>query len=156
MAHSAVMMRRGAVLKIGGYRKAFCPAEDYDLWLRMSELGYAIANLPQTLLNYRWHDANVSVVYREKQVRNFILARLAHRVRKAGLPDPFEGVETIDGELIRAIPSHLREGVEAELFEQHHYHLPFAGREELDAAWRQYLRLDAQTQRDTRMRNFLR
>ena len=156
VAHPAVMMRRNAVLKAGGYRKAFCPAEDYDLWLRMSELGYAIANLPQPLLNYRWHDANVSVIERNKQARNFILARLAHRVRKAGLPDPFEGVETINGELIRAIPSHLRQGVEAELFERRHYHLTFAGREELDAAWRQYLRLDAQTQRDTRMRNFLR
>ena len=31
VAHPAVMMRRDAVLKAGGYRKAFCHAEDYDL-----------------------------------------------------------------------------------------------------------------------------
>ena len=156
VANPAVMMRRDAVLKAGGYRKAFSSyAEDYDLWLRMSDLGYAIANLPQLLLNYLWHGANVSVVHREAQRRNVILARFAHRVRKAGLPDPFEGVETINTELIRTVPAHLRQGVEAELFAHRYSRLWLAGREELDAAWREYLRLDSQAQRDTRMRNFL-
>ena len=156
VAHPAVMMRRDAVLKAGGYRKAFCHAEDYDLWLRMSDLGHAIANLPQPLLNYREHGANVSAVHWEAQRRSTVLARLAHRVRKAGLPDPFEGAETIDAGLIRTVPAHLRQGVEAELFAHRHSRLWLAGREELDAAWREYLRLDARTIRDPRMRNFLR
>ena len=155
VAHPAVMMRRGAVLKIGGYRKAFWPAEDYDLWLRMSDLGYAIANLPQPLLNYRWHGANVSEVHWKAQGRGGLLARLAHRVRKAGLPDPFEGVETIDAGLIWSVPAHLRQGLDAELFVSCYARLSFARREELDAAWRQYLQLDAQTQRDTPMCYFL-
>ena len=155
VAHPAVMMRRDAVLKAGGYRKAFPHAEDYDLWLRMIDLGYAIANLPQPLLNHRRHDANVTDVHWKALRRNRILARLAHRVRKAGLPDPFEGVETIDTELIRTVPAHLRQGVDAELFAQRYSRLWLASREELDAAWRHYLQLDAQTQRDTRMRNFL-
>ena len=154
--HPTVMMRRDAVLKAGGYRKAFCHAEDYDLWLRMSDLGHAIANLPQPLLNYREHGANVSKVHWQAQRRSTILARLAHRVREAGLPDPFEGVETIDAGLIRTVPAHLRRGVEAELFAHRYSRLWLAGREELDAAWREYLRLDARTQRDTRMRGFLR
>ena len=153
--HPTVMMRRDAVLKAGGYRKAFCHAEDYDLWLRMSDLGHAIANLPQPLLNYREHGANVSAVHWEAQRRSTILSRLAHRVRKAGLPDPFEGVETIDAGLIRTVPAHLRRGVEAEIFAHRYSRLWLAGGEELDAAWRHYLQLDAQTQRDTRMRNFL-
>ena len=155
VAHPAVMMRRGAVLKIGGYRKAFCPAEDYDLWLRMSDLGYAIANLPQPLLNYREHGANVSAVHWEAQGRSSILVRLAHRVRKAGLPDPFEGVETINAELIRSVPAHLRQGLEAAFFSVKHLRLSLACREELNATWRQYLRLDAQTQRDTSICLFL-
>ena len=155
VAHPVVMMRRGAVLKAGGYRKAFPHAEDYDLWLRMSDLGYAIANLPQPLLNYREHGANVSVVNWKAQGRSGILAHLAHRVRKAGLPDPFEGAETIDTALIRTIPAHLRQGVEAELFARRYSRLWLAGREKLDTAWRHYLQLDAQTQRDPRMRNFL-
>ena len=50
VTHPAVIMRRDTVLKAGGYRKAFCHAEDYDLWLRISDLGCAIDNLPQPLL----------------------------------------------------------------------------------------------------------
>ena len=155
VAHPAVMMRRDAVLKVGGYRKAFSHAEDFDLWLRMIGLGYAIANLPQPLLNYREHDAKVSVVYRQAQRRSVALACLAHRVRKAGLPDPFEGVETIDAELIRTFPAHLRQDVNAAVFVYRYSCVSLAGSEELNAAWRQYLQLDAQTQRNTQMCNFL-
>ena len=155
VGHPTVMMRRDAVLKAGGYRKAFSHAEDYELWLRMSDLGYAMANLPQPLLNYRVHGANVTEVHWEANRRSFTLARLAHRVRKAGLPDPFESVETIDAELIWMVPAHLRQGVEAELFAHRYSRLWLADSEKLNAAWREYLRLDAQTQRDTRMRNFL-
>ena len=153
--HPAVMMRRDAVLRAGGYRKAFCHAEDYDLWLRMSDLGYAIANLPQPLLNWREHGANVTKVHWEASSRSGILAHLAHRVRKAGLPDPFEGLETIDAELIRKVPAHLRPGLEAAFFLARHFRLSFACREELNAAWQEYLQLDAQTQRDTSMCLFL-
>ena len=148
-------MRRDAVLKAGGYRKAFRHAEDYDLWLRMIESGYAIANLPQPLLNYREHGANVSAVHWEAGGRSVILARLAHRVRKAGLPNPFEGVETIDAELIRTVPAHLRQGLEAEFFAHRYSRVSLASNEELDAAWREYSQLDVQTQRDTSMCHFL-
>ena len=155
VAHPAVMMRRDAVLKAGGYRKAFCHAEDYELWLRMSDLGYAIANLPRPLLNWREHGDNVSAAHWEANGRSVILARLAHRVRKAGLPDPFEGVETINAERIRMVPAHLRQGVQAEFFTHRYSRLSRAGNEELDAAWRHYLQLDAQTQCDIRMCYFL-
>ena len=157
--HPAVMMRRDAVLEAGGYRKAFPHAEDYDLWLRMSDLGYAIANLPQLLLNYREHGANVTAVHWEAQKRSGILAHLAHRVRKAGLPDPFDGVEAINTEFItdfiQTIPDHLRPGLEAAFFLARHFCLSFACKEELDAAWREYSQLNAQTQRDTSMCLFL-
>ena len=148
VAHPTVMMRRGAVLKVGGYRKAFPHAEDYDLWLRMNDLGYAIANLPQPLLNYREHGANVSAVHRQAQMRSVILAHFAHRVRKAGLPDPFAAVEIVNAEFIRTIPVHLRSVLDAELFVMRHDRLSLAGREELDEAWRQYRKLDSRTQRD--------
>ena len=155
VAHPAVMMRRNAVLKAGGYRKAFSHAEDYDLWLRMIEAGYAIANLPQPLLNYREHGASVSAVHRTAQEQHTILARLAHWRRKAGLPDPFEGVEMINAELIKTAPAHLRPDLEVIFFLARHFRLSLSSREELDAAWRQYLRFDAQIQRDTLMCLFL-
>ena len=155
VAHATVMMRRDAVLKAGGYRKAFRHAEDYDLWLRISDLGYSFANLPQPLYNRRWHGANVSAVHWQSQRRNTVLAHLAHRVRKAGLPDPFEGIKTINAELIQTIPAHLRQGLDAAFFLERHFHLSFACREELNAAWREYSQLNAQTQRDTSMCHFL-
>ena len=121
----------------------------------MIDLGYAIANLPQPLLNWREHGDNVSAAHWETQWRSVILSRLAHRVRNAGLPVPFEGVETIGAELIRTVPAHLRQGMEIELFANHYNRVSLAGNKEPDAAWRHYLQLDAQTQRDTRMYSFL-
>ena len=155
VAHPAVMMRRRAVLKAGGYRKAFSYAQDYDLWLRMIDLGYAIANLPWPLLNYREHGANVTEVHWQAQWRSSILARLAHQMRKAGLPDPFDGVEAINTEFIQTIPDHLRPSFEAAFFLARHFCLSFARRGELDAAWREYSQFSAQTQRDTSMYHFL-
>ena len=155
VAHPTVMMRRNAVLEAGGYRKPFTYAQDYDLWLRISDLGYRIANLPQPLLNYRIHDANNSVVHWEKQALGNTLARFAHRVRKAGLSDPFEGVEAINAEFIQTVPAHLRPGLDGAFFLARHFRLSLAGAEELDDAWRQYLKLDRRTQRDVLTCHFL-
>jgi glycosyltransferase involved in cell wall biosynthesis len=52
MIHSSVMMRKKIVNEAGGYRDAFKHAEDYDLWLRMLELG-DICNLRDRLMMYR-------------------------------------------------------------------------------------------------------
>jgi glycosyltransferase involved in cell wall biosynthesis len=52
--HPSVMFRRDAVLNVGGYRSEFMYAEDYDLWLRLSEK-YKLANLGRELLRYRIH-----------------------------------------------------------------------------------------------------
>lgn len=52
--HSSVMMRRDAVLAIGGYTtdKARQPPEDYELWSRLARYG-RVANLAERLLVYR-------------------------------------------------------------------------------------------------------
>lgn len=39
LCHSTVMFRRSIVLALGGYDAAWFPVEDYDLWLRMLEVG---------------------------------------------------------------------------------------------------------------------
>jgi glycosyltransferase involved in cell wall biosynthesis len=57
IAHPAAMFRREAVEHIGGYRN-FLP-EDWDLWVRLSELG-PIANLKETVLCYRVHPNQLS------------------------------------------------------------------------------------------------
>ena len=52
--HPAVMMRREAVEAIGGYDEDLQPCEDFDLWLKLGEVG-RVANLPQKLLTKRLH-----------------------------------------------------------------------------------------------------
>ena len=59
LAHPAVMMRRAVVLKVGAYREVCRPADDYDLWLRLLEVG-EIDNLQEPLLYYREHDNKMS------------------------------------------------------------------------------------------------
>lgn len=87
LAHPAVMMRRDAVLAIGGYREAFRHAEDYDLWLRLGER-HALDNLPECLLRYRQHRASVSFTYRQQQTLAAFVARHCALARRSGRPDP--------------------------------------------------------------------
>jgi hypothetical protein len=85
--HSTVMMRAAPLRELGGYRAAFRAAEDYDLWLRMAEVG-DIANLPEHLIQYRVHAANLS---RLDAVRQSFSVRLAQRSaagRRNGAADP--------------------------------------------------------------------
>jgi glycosyltransferase involved in cell wall biosynthesis len=58
MIHPAVMIRASALCNVGGYRVEYAAAEDFDLWLRLAEVG-SLANLPEVLLYYRVHDQNV-------------------------------------------------------------------------------------------------
>ena len=52
VGHPSVMFRKLAVQQIGGYRSFLTGSEDYDLWLRLSEIG-SLSNLPQKLTKYR-------------------------------------------------------------------------------------------------------
>jgi glycosyltransferase involved in cell wall biosynthesis len=52
--HPTAMMRREAVMAIGGYREEMKAGEDHDLWLRLGERG-RLANLDEVLLRYRIH-----------------------------------------------------------------------------------------------------
>jgi GT2 family glycosyltransferase len=94
LAHPSVMMRRDAVLAVGGYRAAYRHAEDYDLWLRMAQR-YRLANLPDRLLFYRQHPAKLSSVYAVEQRLAASIALLAARCRRAGRPDPTDGLSAL-------------------------------------------------------------
>jgi hypothetical protein len=65
----------------GGYRPAYRHAEDYDLWLRLSEAG-SMANLPDRLVDYRIYPDQVSSRHVVEQMRNTAIAWLAHRARR--------------------------------------------------------------------------
>jgi len=91
-SHSSVMMRRSAVESAGGYRQFFVGAEDYDLWLRLSERG-KIANLAARLGAYRVHGNSVTARSALRQAFSAALARLCAALRRAGKPDPSIGRE---------------------------------------------------------------
>jgi glycosyltransferase involved in cell wall biosynthesis len=59
MAHPAVMFRRSIVKQVGGYRKFYEFAEDYDLWLRIMEISF-LANLKEPYTKYRIHSGQTS------------------------------------------------------------------------------------------------
>ena len=59
ISHPSAMLRTAALRRLGGYRAAYFPAEDLDLWLRLGELG-RLANLPQPLIRYRVHAGSIS------------------------------------------------------------------------------------------------
>jgi hypothetical protein len=80
-AHSTVVMLKQAISDVGGYRKAFFAAEDYDLWLRLAER-YEVANLPSVLVKYRVHSNQLSSTQVERQVLSVLAAQIAARRRK--------------------------------------------------------------------------
>lgn len=94
LSHNACVVSRDAVRAVGGYRPAYRHAEDYDLWLRLSEAG-SMANLPDRLVDYRIYPDQVSSRHVVEQMRNTAIAWLAHRARTAGLPDPTEHIATM-------------------------------------------------------------
>lgn len=67
LAHPAVMLRRSVFLAHGlRYEEKDRHAEDYGLWVRAQNL-VGMANIPQVLLRYRQHEAQVSSVKRQEQ-----------------------------------------------------------------------------------------
>lgn len=98
-AHSTVVMAREAVFAVGAYRKAFPPAEDYDLWLRLAER-YAVANLPQALVKYRAHPDQVSSTNLEQHTLSVLGAQIAARSRRENGFDPTDNLERITAEFL--------------------------------------------------------
>jgi len=79
--HPSVMFRADAFAAVGRYRLAYGPAEDYDLWVRLSE-GYELANLAEPLLYYRVYPGQVSVLQLEQQILSVVGARAAAEQRR--------------------------------------------------------------------------
>lgn len=65
--HPSVILRRDAILGLGGYRAEFKNSEDYDLWLRAGKT-YRLANIPIPLLRYRFTTGGMSLSRRWQQV----------------------------------------------------------------------------------------
>jgi glycosyltransferase involved in cell wall biosynthesis len=95
MAHPTVMMRRSIVMKVGGYRRIVEYAEDYDLWLRISEHA-DLANLPEVLVHYRMHGGMTTSRHSRRQALHAAIAHLAACRRREGKDDPLDALLCID------------------------------------------------------------
>lgn len=84
ICHPAVMMRRSAVLAVGGYDPRFRLAQDYDLWLRM--IGTArFGNMPEALLSMRRHLGRSSgPANRARHTHFSVVASVNHFRRTSG------------------------------------------------------------------------
>ncbi|HST24911.1 MAG TPA: glycosyltransferase family A protein [Gaiellaceae bacterium] len=91
--HGTVAMRAEAFRALGGYR--LDQSEDYDLWLRFEER-YAVAAIEEPVIRYRLHPGQFSVTKLERQALGSLCVRAAARERRAGRPDPLDGVERLD------------------------------------------------------------
>lgn len=67
--HPSVIVRKAALLQVGGYREEYIYAEDLDLFLRLAEVG-RLANISEALLKYRQHPTSIGYSKRALQKRS--------------------------------------------------------------------------------------
>ncbi|MCC7335908.1 MAG: glycosyltransferase family 2 protein [Pirellulaceae bacterium] len=78
---SAVLTKKSAIERAGGYREQYSIGEDYDLWLRIGETG-SLANLDAVHLYYRVHDTSANAtqgVGQRQQARDAVNEARAKR-----------------------------------------------------------------------------
>jgi hypothetical protein len=81
LIHGAVMMRADVVRRLGAYDENMKRAQDYDLWLRISD-EHAIHTLPEFLYSWRQHGQGVSSLHSDEQDCYAAQARDAARRRR--------------------------------------------------------------------------
>lgn len=82
--HGSVMFRRECIEKVGLYREEFKSSQDYDLWLRISEV-YGVANIPEPLYKWRFTVKSISVAKKAQQDKYALFAiELAKERRQFG------------------------------------------------------------------------
>jgi glycosyltransferase involved in cell wall biosynthesis len=89
--HPSVMMRKQAVIAAGGYRPAFWPADDFDLWARIAEQDGLILVQQDYLTRYRIHGASVSISAAAQAGRHVRWAKECAARRRRGQSEPSYG-----------------------------------------------------------------
>ena len=101
--HPTVMMRSEMLWEVGGYRQACFPAEDYDLWLRLSD-HHLVLNMPgAALIKFRTHGDQVSNTKRRRQVISGMAAQRATLARRQTGRDPIDAIHEVDDMAARAL-----------------------------------------------------
>lgn len=86
--HSSAFFNKQMVIDLGGYNQRFCRSQDWDLWLRIGEIG-GIACLGAPVVKLRKHSDMISNTNDGRlQTIMGMCAVICHLRRKAGLLDP--------------------------------------------------------------------
>ena len=88
LMHPTVMLRKDFIIQINSYREC-APAEDYDLWTRLSLIS-SLHNLPEYLLKYRIHSKSVSSLKRDYQFLYGQIVKKNYENLLLGNPDIIE------------------------------------------------------------------
>ena len=106
--HGAAMFRRDAIERLGGYREFFKYAQDYDLWLRISER-YKVRNVGEVL--YRWRKSKdcISDQKRMEQSQYAMVAITQAMKRKKSEKDDIDRGLTPLWPEIKDLPEGLKE-----------------------------------------------
>lgn len=85
--HPAVLMRKSVVQATGGYRKAYWPSDDLDLWNRIVESGHALLVQPEVLTEYRIHSESVCVSAARETIQKIEWVEDSMLRRRTGEPE---------------------------------------------------------------------
>lgn len=84
--HGSVMFRKNSYVQVGGYRKEFYYAQDWDLWYRLAEAG-TFQIIEETLYHVRVSPGSISTTNKEAQEKLGALALATFAQRRRGLSD---------------------------------------------------------------------
>jgi hypothetical protein len=80
----------------------FAPAEDYDLWLRVTE-HFQCSNLEDVVLKYRIHPQQVSLRKRKQQTLGILAAQRSAAMRQEGEKDIFSSVDVVTPDVLKKL-----------------------------------------------------
>jgi len=90
LCQGASMMRRSAILKVGGYDEGYAVGEDTDLFLKMALIG-KLGNVPDVLLYYRQHlESSTNAANANLYSDSLSRIKKAWNDRRLTLPDDFK------------------------------------------------------------------
>jgi len=87
MLHPGALIEKNTLVRVGGYRPAFDPANDIDLWCRISD-DAAVLVQPEYLMEYRVHGGSDIARAFRLSLQKTLWARDCMRARRASKPEP--------------------------------------------------------------------
>lgn len=86
--HPGAVLHRETIISIGGYRNAFGPAVDSDLWNRVAERGHLILVQNEVLMKYRIHSGSMVTSDFQGTRMKYEWVRACMRARRSGTMEP--------------------------------------------------------------------